>query len=64
MAQGMRNPQGTVQQMMQNDPRIQQVLNYINQNGGDAKALFYSMAQQKCVDPNVIINQVKSMIPR
>ena len=54
--------------MMQNDPRIQQVLNYINQNGGDAKALFYNMAQriaqQKGIDPNVIINQVTSMIPR
>lgn len=37
-------------------------MDMVNQNGGDAKTLFYRMAQQKGVDPNTIINQVNSMI--
>ena len=34
----------------------------VNQNGGDAKTLFYKMAQQKGVDPNTVLSQVKSML--
>ena len=47
--------------MLQNDPRTQQVMDYVNKNGGNAQQLFYQMAQQKGIDPNVIINQIKSM---
>ena len=64
MAGAASNPQAAVQQMMQNDPRIGQVMNFINQNGGDARALFYRMAQQKGIDPNVILNQAKTMMPK
>ena len=61
MATGVSNPQGMIQQMLQNDPRTQQVMDYVNKNGGNAQQLFYQMAQQKGIDPNVIINQIKSM---
>lgn len=37
-------------------------MSMINQNGGDAKTLFYKMAQQKGVDPNTIINQTQVML--
>ena len=31
------------------------------QSGGNAKAAFYSLAKQKGVDPNAVINQINSM---
>ena len=61
MATGMANPQ-SAQQMVQNDPRIQQIMQMISQNGGDGKSLFYKMAQQKGADPNQIIYQAKMMM--
>lgn len=50
-----------VQQMSTNNPQMQQVMDVIRQNGGDPKAAFYSMAQQKGVDPNAILNQLKGL---
>ena len=58
------SPQAMFQQMIQNDPRFKQVIDFINKNGGDAKTLFYKEAQNKGKDPNEIINQAKSMLSR
>ena len=54
-----KNPNMLMQQLAQNNPQLQQTLNYINQNGGNAERLFYDMAKQKGVDPNTILNQLK-----
>ena len=32
------DPQATLMRMMQNNPRMKQVMDYVNQNGGDAQA--------------------------
>ena len=64
MAQAMQNPQAAIGQMAQNNPQMQQVIQYVQQNGGDAKAAFYNLARQKGVDPNTIIQQVNSMMKR
>ena len=61
MSQAFHNPQAAIQQALQNDPRTQQVMDFINQNGGNAKDLFYKMAQQKGINPEEFINQVKQM---
>ena len=61
MVKGSQNPQAAVNQMAQSDPRLQQVMQAINQGGGDAKTVFYNTAKQKNVDPNSIINQLKQM---
>lgn len=50
-----------VQQMSNNNPQMQQVMQVIQQNGGDARAAFYNMAQQRGVDPNAILNQLRNM---
>ena len=50
------NPQIALQSLIQNNPGYQNVLNYINQNGGDPRTAFYNMAQQKGVDPSQILN--------
>lgn len=56
-----QNPNAMLQSMAQNNPQLKTVLETISQNGGNAKELFYKMAQQKGIDPNTIINQVKNM---
>ena len=40
-------------------PEMQNVINLVNQNGGNAKQLFYQLAQQKGVDPNSILDMLK-----
>ena len=62
MAQAARNPQAAIQQMMQSDPRISKVLDYINQQGGNAEAAFYAKARELGKDPNMAINQTKQAL--
>ena len=56
MIKSMGNPQAMVQNMLSQNPQVQDV---INQAGGDARKAFYTMAQQKGVDPNEILNMMK-----
>lgn len=51
-----RNPQAMIQNMVQRNPQVQQLL---RQSGGDPKAAFYNLAQQKGVNPDEIINLLK-----
>lgn len=53
------NPTEAMEKMLTNNPNFQNIVNYINQNGGDAKTAFYNLAAQKGVDPNIILNQLK-----
>lgn len=50
-------PQNTNQQM-----KLSEIYKMIQNSGKTPKDLFYSMCAAKGVDPNVIINQVKSQI--
>ena len=56
-----QNPGNMMQSLAQSNPQLQQTLDYINQNGGNAKQLFYNMAQQKNTNPNTIINSLNQM---
>ena len=58
MVMGTQNQNAMVQQLAQSNPQLRQTLDFINQNGGNAKELFYKMAQQKGKDPNTILNQL------
>ena len=53
------NPNAVLQQLVQTNPQVQQAMNYINQNGGDPKAAFYKLAQEKGVDPNLVLNSLR-----
>ena len=53
------NPQMMFNQMMAQNPQYKQVMEYINAHGGDAKAAFYKMAQEKGVNPDDILNQLQ-----
>ena len=54
-----RNPQAMLSQMAQNNPQVQQVMNIVNQNGGDPQRAFYQLAQQKGIDPNEILKMLR-----
>lgn len=41
---------------------MQQVMQIVNQYGGDPKKAFYAMAEQKGVDPNAILQQAQAMM--
>ena len=53
------NPNQAMQQILSSDPQYQNVMEYINQNGGDARSAFYNMAAQMGVDPESILKQLR-----
>ena len=53
------NPQAMLQSMMKDNPQMQQVMDIVNQSGGDPKAAFYKMAEEKGVNPDEILNLLK-----
>lgn len=60
MYKGIQNPQAFLQNaIMQRNPQIAEVMNYIQQNGGDAQAAFYKYAQDNGVNPQDILNMLK-----
>jgi hypothetical protein len=59
MVMGSKNQNTAMQNAAQQNPQLQQTIEYINKNGGNAKQLYYNMCQQKNTDPNIIINQLK-----
>ena len=44
---------------IRNTPEMKNILDMVQQNGGDAQSLFYQLAAQKGVDPNIILNMFK-----
>ena len=53
------NPQAMMNQMIANNPQFKQVMDLINQSGGDPRKAFYALAEQKGVDPNDILSMMK-----
>lgn len=53
------NPNTAMQNLISTNPQVKSVMDYISQNGGDARSAFYNLAAQKGVDPNTILNQLK-----
>ena len=41
---------------------MQQVMDYINQHGGNPEQVFYQLAKERGVDPEQILNQVRGMM--
>lgn len=44
---------------LNNIPEIKNVVNLVNANGGNAKEVFYNLAQQKGVNPQDILDMFK-----
>ena len=55
-AQTATNPNAMVNQLLQQNPRVQEL---IRQNGNDPKRAFYALAQQMGIDPEQFLAQLK-----
>ena len=60
MVRSSGNPQMMMNQLMSQNPQFRQVMDYINQNGGDPKAAFYKLAQERGVDPDEILKAMRN----
>ena len=54
-----QNPQMAMQQLIQNNPQMKQVMDYVNANGGNPKDAFYKLAEEKGVNPDDILGMLK-----
>lgn len=54
-----QNPQAMLNQMINSNPQMKQVMEFINKSGGDPKKAFYTLAQQNGVDPQQILNMLQ-----
>ena len=59
MVKSARNPQAMLNQMMKNNPQLNDIMKYLNKNGGDPQKAFYDMAKDKGEDPNTILSQLQ-----
>ena len=57
-----QNPIAALQTMAMNSPEMQEVLNIIQQNGGNAQQAFYAEAQHRGVDPMQKLREAQSMM--
>ena len=56
MLKASNNPQAFLNQMLSQNPQVNQI---INQYGGDPKTAFYKYAEANGVDPNEIIGMMR-----
>ena len=59
MVRSAGNPQAMMSQLAQSNPQLRNVMDIVNQSGGDPKAAFYRLAQERGVDPNQILNMLR-----
>lgn len=50
---------GNPQMMLQQNPQYKQIMDYVNQNGGDAKTAFYNKAKEMGIDPEEIVKALR-----
>ena len=59
MIRTAQNPTAMLNQMAMSNPQIKQVIDIVNQYGGDANKAFYALAEQKGINPQEIIDMLK-----
>lgn len=59
MVKAAKNPQAMMQMMAQQNPQISQVVNFVQQNGGDPKTAFYKLAEQRGVNPDEVLQMLR-----
>ena len=60
MFKNMNNPRAFLENMMQTNPQFKQVMDLVKQNGGDPKYTFYKLAEEQGINPDEILNMLKS----
>ena len=59
MVKAGQDPQAMINQMVASNPQFKQVMDYINQSGGDPQKAFYQTAERMGVDPQEILEMFK-----
>ena len=57
--QGVQNPQSMLQQMASTNPQLKNVMQLVQSSGKSPKDVFYQLAQEKGVDPESILSQLR-----
>ena len=53
------NPQAMLNQMLQTNPQMKQAMDVIRASGNDPRRAFYALAEQRGVNPQAILDQLK-----
>ena len=59
MVKSAGNPQAMLNQLMQTNPQMKQVMEIVQQYGGNAEKAFYALAEQKGINPQEILDMLK-----
>ena len=59
MVRSAQNPQLMLNQLATNNPKLKQVMDIVNQSGGDPQKAFYDTAEKMGVNPQDILNMLK-----
>lgn len=53
------DPNAAFQTLAANNKGVQNAMNYIQANGGDARSAFYNLAAQRGIDPNLVLRLLR-----
>ena len=59
MLRTAQNPQAMLNQMVMNNPKLKEVMDLVNQYGGDPEKAFYSLSEQKGINPQDVLDMLK-----
>lgn len=59
MVRNASDPQAMLNQLSQNNPQLKQAMDVIRQCGNDPQKAFYTLAQQKGIDPQAVLESLK-----
>ena len=59
MLKNAGNPMAAIQSLVGNNPNFQQVTSLVQQYGNDPQKAFYALCEQKGVDPEQILSQLR-----
>ena len=58
MIRSARDPQSMINQLMMSNPNLKQVMEIVNQYGGDSMRALTTIAKENGIDPNDILNMM------
>lgn len=54
-----QNPQAMLNQLIMNNPQLKQVMDIVRQYGGDPMTAFKTLAEEKGINPDDVLNMLK-----
>ena len=60
MVQASPNPNAALQNLIAQNPGMQNIINLVNSKGMSMEQVFYALARQRGVDPQTVLNELNS----